>query len=144
MAAPARANDDGSLSIRPRLIIPAEEIAFRVTTSGGPGGQHANRSLTRVVVSFDVAASSALSDDEKAAVEAAFGSVVRSSASRFRSQRQNRVAALNQLGAKLAEALAPPTPRRATKPTRAAKARRIDDKRARGRLKEQRRRPEED
>jgi len=125
-------------------VIPAEEITLRVTTSGGPGGQHANRSLTRVVVAFDVAASSALGDAEKARVEAALGPVVRSSASRFRSQRQNRVAALDQLAAKLAAALAPRATRRATKPTRAAKARRMDDKTARGRLKAQRHRPDDD
>jgi len=144
VAALARANEDGSLSISRRLHIPADEITVRATTSGGPGGQHANRSLTRVVVVFDVAASSALSSVEKARVEAMLGPVVRSSASRFRSQRQNRVAALDQLGAKLAAALAPTTPRRATKPTKAAKERRIDDKKARGRLKVQRRRPDED
>ncbi len=115
-----------------------------MTTSGGPGGQHANRSLTRVAVAFDVTASNVLSDAEKARVEMAIGPVVRSSAGRFRSQRQNRVAALDQLAAKLAAALAPRTPRRATKPTKAAKARRMDDKTARGRLKAQRRRPDED
>jgi ribosome-associated protein len=139
-----RTNGDGSLSIQPRLTIPAEEIELRVTTSGGPGGQHANRSLTRVVASFRVANSSALSEHQKQRVEEAYGTVVRSSASRFRSQGQNRSAALEQLAIKLATALAPQTPRRATKPTKGAKVRRVDDKKARGRLKEQRRRPVED
>jgi ribosome-associated protein len=139
-----RTNGDGSLSVRPRLTIPAEEIELRVTTSGGPGGQHANRSLTRVVASFRVAESNVLSDEEKKRVEEAYGSVVRSSASRFRSQRQNRMAALEQLAEKLATALTPRTPRRATKPTKGAKVRRVDEKKARGRLKEQRRRPIED
>jgi ribosome-associated protein len=139
-----RTNGDGSLSIQPRLTIPAEEIELRVTTSGGPGGQHANRSLTRVVASFRVANSSALSEHQKQRVEEAYGTVVRSSASRFRSQGQNRSAALEQLAIKLATALAPQTPRRATTPTKGAKVRRVDDKKARGRLKEQRRRPVED
>jgi ribosome-associated protein len=139
-----RTNGDGSLSIQPRLTIPAEEIELRVTTSGGPGGQHANRSLTRVVASFRVANSSALSEHQKQRVKEAYGTVVRSSASRFRSQGQNRSAALEQLAIKLATALAPQTPRRATKPTKGAKVRRVDDKKARGRLKEQRRRPVED
>jgi ribosome-associated protein len=139
-----RTNGDGSLTIQTRLTIPAEEIELRVTTSGGPGGQHANRSLTRVVATFRVASSNALSEEQKGRVEEAYGSVVRSSASRFRSQGQNRSAALGQLAEKLATALAPRTPRRATKPTKGAKVRRVDEKKARGRLKEQRRRPVED
>ncbi|MFY9783595.1 MAG: alternative ribosome rescue aminoacyl-tRNA hydrolase ArfB [Acidimicrobiales bacterium] len=144
MSVGPRTNGDGSLSVQPRLTIPAEEIELRVTTSGGPGGQHANRSFTRVVASFHVAESNILSDEQKVRVEGAYGSVVRSSASRFRSQRQNRMAALEQLAEKLATALAPRTPRRATKPTKSAKVRRVDDKKARGRLKEQRRKPVED
>jgi len=139
-----RTNGDGSLAIQTRLTIPADEIELRVTTSGGPGGQHANRSLTRVVATFRVASSNVLSDEEKQRVEEAYGPVVRSSASRFRSQRQNRFAALEQLAEKLATSLAPRTSRRATKPTKGAKVRRVDDKKARGRLKEQRRRPVED
>jgi ribosome-associated protein len=139
-----RVNDDGSLSIRSRLTIPAEEIAIRVTTSGGPGGQHANRSLTRVVATFHVTESHVLSEADKQRVSDTLGPVVRSSASRFRSQRQNRTAALEQLAEKLATALAPRTPRRATKPTKGAKIRRVDEKKARGRLKVQRRRPLED
>ncbi len=82
--------------------------------------------------------------NEKLRVEGAYGSVVRSSASRFRSQRQNRFAALEQLAEKLVTSLAPRTPRRPTKPTKGAKVRRVDEKKARGRLKEQRRRPVED
>lgn len=144
MSSGPRTNDDGSLSIRPRVTIPATEIELRVTTSGGPGGQHANRSLTRVVATFRVEASSALSDTDKQRLVESLGPVVRSSASRFRSQGQNRRAALDQLANKLATALAPRTPRRATKPTKGATIRRVDEKKLRGRLKEQRRRPVED
>lgn len=139
-----RTNDDGSISLGARVTIPADEIELRVTTSGGPGGQHANRSLTRVVASFRVEDSNSLSDAQKQRVVDSLGGVVRSSASRFRSQGQNRSAALNQLGEKLAAALTPRTPRRATKPTKGAKIRRVDDKKARGRLKAQRRRPEDE
>jgi len=139
-----RTNDDGSLFIRPRVRIPAEEIELRVTTSGGPGGQHANRALTRVVATFHVDTSNALNDYDKQRLTDSLGPVVRSSASRFRSQGQNRRAALDQLANKLAVALAPRTPRRATKPTKGAVVRRVDDKKQRGRLKEQRRRPIED
>jgi protein subunit release factor B len=60
-----RTNDDGSITVRARLTIPAEEIELRATTSGGPGGQHANRSLTRVVASFRVEDSRALSEADK-------------------------------------------------------------------------------
>jgi ribosome-associated protein len=139
-----RTNDDGSISLRARLTIPADEIDLRVTTSGGPGGQHANRSLTRVVASFRVEDSRALSEADKQRVLDSLGPVVRPSVSRFRSQGQNRSAALDQLGQKLALALTPRTPRRATKPTKGAKIRRVDDKKARGRLKVQRRRPDDE
>ncbi len=139
-----RTNDDGSLAVRPRLTIPADEIELRVTTSGGPGGQHANRSLTRVVATFRVDDSIVLSEPERLRLYESLGPVVRSSASRYRSQTQNRKAALDQLAQKLAAALAPRTPRRATKPTRSAVERRVDEKKLRGRLKAQRRRPVEE
>ena len=136
--------DDGSLFIRARLTIPSHEIALRVTTSGGPGGQHANRSLTRVVASFDVAESQALSNADRALLIQKIGPVVRTSAGRFRSQGQNRSAALEQLADKIAVALTRSPPRRPTKPTKGSKVRRVDDKKARGRVKEQRRRPIDD
>ena len=135
----AGANDDGSLSITRRLTIPADEIEIRVTTSSGPGGQHANRSLTKVVAVFRVSHSEVLSPADKAWLLGRMGPVVRASASRLRSQRQNRDAALTQMALRLAAALARPTPRRATKPTKGSKQRRVDEKKARGRLKAQRR-----
>jgi ribosome-associated protein len=144
MTAAPRVNDDGSLFIRPRLVIPSDEVDLRVSTSGGPGGQHANRSLTRVVASFHVTTSRVLSDADRALLIEKAGTVVRSSASRFRSQGMNRSAALEQLAARIATALTRQTPRRATKPTRSSKVRRVDDKKARSRVKERRRRPEED
>jgi ribosome-associated protein len=136
--------DNGSIFIRARLTIPSDEVALRVTTSGGPGGQHANRSLTRVVASFDVEASQVLSNADRALLLEKIGPVVRSSAGRFRSQGQNRGAALEQLAQKIAVALTRAPPRRATKPTKGSKVRRVDDKKARGRVKEQRRRPTDD
>ncbi|MHB2027779.1 MAG: aminoacyl-tRNA hydrolase [Acidimicrobiales bacterium] len=144
MASEVRVNEDWSLAINKGLTIPADEIDVRVSTSGGPGGQHANRSLTRVVVSFDVLATKVLAANDQRRLCEALGPIVRSGAGRFRSQRQNRVAALEQLGRKIAGALAPRTPRRVTKPSRGATARRVDDKKARGRLKEQRRRRADD
>jgi ribosome-associated protein len=136
--------ENGSLFIRARLTIPSDEIALRVTTSGGPGGQHANRSLTRVVASFDVNESTVLSHADRDLLLEKIGPVVRSSAGRFRSQAQNRSAALEQLTEKIANALRRLPPRRATKPTKGSKIRRVDDKKARSRVKEQRRRPTED
>jgi ribosome-associated protein len=140
----SRPLEDGSLFIRARLTIPAEEIALRVTTSGGPGGQHANRSLTRVIASFNVDASTVLSHADRALLLEKVGPVVRASAGRFRSQSQNRAAALEQLTEKIAAALTRLPPRRATKPTKGSKIRRVDEKKARGRVKEQRRRPTDD
>jgi len=139
-----RVNADGSLFIRSRLTIPSSEIELRVTTSGGPGGQHANRSLTRVVVSFHVNTSEALSEIDRALLNEKVGTVVRSSASRYRSQAQNKSAALEQLALKIATGLARQAPRRATKPTRSSKVRRVDEKKARSRVKENRRRPVSD
>jgi len=139
-----RALEGGSLFIRARLTIPPDEVALRVTTSGGPGGQHANRSLTRVVASFDVRESQVLSNADRELLLEKIGPIVRASAGRFRSQGQNRGAALEQLAQKIAVALTRLPPRRATKPTKGSRVRRVDDKKARSRVKEQRRRPTDD
>lgn len=136
--------DDGSLYIRSRLHIPASEVQLRVTTSGGPGGQHANRALTRVVATFDAETSLVLSESERALLIEKVGPVVRSSSSRFRAQSQNRSAALEHLAMKIATALVRQTPRRPSRPTKASKVRRVDEKKARGRVKEQRRRTNDD
>jgi ribosome-associated protein len=96
------------------------------------------------VASFNVEQSVVLSNGDRALLLVTVGPVVRTSASRFRSQGMNRAAALEQLATKIAAALARPTPRRPTKPTRSSTVRRVDEKKARGRLKEQRRRPDDD
>lgn len=144
MANIAHGNDDGSLFISSRVLIPADEVHLRVTTSGGPGGQHANRSLTRVVASFSVVESTAINVADARLILDRAGSVVRTSAGRYRSQSQNRAAALDQLAQKIAILIERPTPRRATRPTKGSKVRRIDDKKARGRVKEQRRNTADD
>jgi ribosome-associated protein len=130
--------DDGSIQVG-RVLVAADDIAIRTTTSSGPGGQHANRSRTRVVATLDVVSALSLGEADRSRLLEEFGPVVRSSAGRFRSQSMNRAAALDQLGARLAAALTPVTPRRDTKPTRASRERRLDEKRARSRLKSQRR-----
>src|SRR5664280_1373982 len=126
--------DDGSLFIRSRLTIPIDGVALRVTTSGGPGGQHANRSLTRVVATFRVDASEVLGDAERTLLHERYGLAVRSSASRFRSQTANRKAALDQLARRIGDAVILQAPRRATRPTKASKVRRVDEKQAGGRV----------
>jgi len=100
--------------------------------------------LTRVVATFDVNESDVLSNADRALLLEKIGPVVRTSAGRFRSQGQNRAAALEQLAEKIAVALTRLPPRRPTKPTKGSKVRRVDDKKARGRVKEQRRRPTDD
>ncbi len=130
--------DDGALVIG-RVVVAADDLVLRATTSSGPGGQHANRSRTRVVVSLDVAGASSLRESDRTHLLETLGPVIRSSAGRFRSQAMNRNAALEQLGARLADALTPVTPRRATAPTRASRERRLGEKKARARLKSQRR-----
>ena len=139
-----RVNADGSLFIRSKLVIPFSEIDLRVTTSGGPGGQHANRALTRVVVSFHVNTSEVLSESDRALLLEKAGTVIRSSASRYRSQAQNKSAALEQLAVKISTGLTRQAPRRPTKPTKSSKVRRVDEKKARSQVKENRRRPATD
>ncbi len=134
-----RVNDDGSLRVRSRLTIPAGEIELRVSTSGGPGGQHANRSLTKVVALFDVDASRVLSESDRAWLVQRCGHALQASSSRHRSQSANKAAALASLAGKISTGLSRPTPRRATRPTKASQTRRVDAKKARSRIKESRR-----
>ncbi len=147
----------GGVVIRPGrgvpdgLVIPDAELEERFSRSSGPGGQSVNTTDSRVELSWDVAASAALSaalpDDQRARVlERLAGRLVDGvltiAASEQRSQFQNRAAARRRLQSLLTDALSPPSPaRRATKPSRAAKARRVEEKRRRGDLKVARRRP---
>jgi ribosome-associated protein len=138
-----RVDAAGDLVLGDRAVVRADEIEVRTTTSGGPGGQHANRSMTKVVVSLRVADSS-LDPAARARVEDRLGPVVRASASRMRSRAQNHEAALIQLGERLLAALTPRAPRRPTRPTRASVERRLEEKRARARTKTARRGPGEE
>jgi len=139
VTSPPHARADGSLYLSGRVSVPADEVDVRVTTSGGPGGQHANRAQTKVVATFRIEDSTVLSDAQRARAVAQVGPVVRSSAGRFRSQSMNRSAALDQLARRLAVAIAPPTPRRATRPTRSSTERRLEEKRTRAKVKQARR-----
>jgi len=131
-----------ALQVRAGLAIPIAEIELRTSRSSGPGGQHANVTASRVEAVFDVAASSALSDAQKARVTARLGPRVTASAQDTRSQRRNRELALERLATRLAHALEVARPRTATRPTRASKRRRLDAKKRRGELKRDRRKPD--
>jgi ribosome-associated protein len=125
-------------------VIGLEEIEVRASRSSGPGGQHANVTASRIEASFDVAASSALSAEQKARVIARCGPVVRAVAQDARSQARNRELALTRLEERLARALHVRKARRPTRPTSASKVKRLETKRRRATTKRDRRRPEED
>jgi ribosome-associated protein len=137
-----RANDP--MWISRDVAIPLREVTLRASRSSGPGGQHANVTASRVEASFDVAASSVLSDAQKERVMARCGPVVRAVAQDDRSQARNRELALERLRARLQRALAVPRARRPTKPTAASKTRRLEAKRRRSERKRARRRPDDD
>ena len=126
------------------VVLPLSEIELRVSRSSGPGGQHAQKSSTRVEALLDVEASSALSDAQKRRVLARAGAVVRAVAQDERSQARNRELAIERLVEKLRAALAVPRRRVATKPTAAARERRLDEKKRRSRKKALRERPRSD
>ena len=130
------------LDVRPGLTIPADEIDVRASRSSGPGGQHANVTASRIEASFDVAASSALTDEQKRRVMARCGPVVRAVAQDTRSQRRNRELALERLAGRIANALSVQRARKKTRPTRAAKDRRLKQKRQRAETKRLRGRPD--
>jgi ribosome-associated protein len=129
------------LRVSASLTIPMSEITWRATTSGGPGGQHANRTLSRVEVEFDVATSGALGPRQRARLLERLGPVVRAAASESRSQARNRQLALERLTARLAEGLRVDPTRRPTKPTKGSQVRRVEEKRHRSEVKRQRRAP---
>jgi ribosome-associated protein len=111
------------------------EIVFRTSRSSGPGGQHAQKSETRVEAVFDVEASETLTDAQKRRVVAKAGPVLRAIAQDERSQLRNRELAVERLLAQLKEALHVPRKRRATRPTKAAKEKRLEEKKRRGATK---------
>ena len=123
------------------VLLPVSEIELRVSRSSGPGGQHAQKSSTRVEALFDVEASDTLTDTQKRRVVARVGPVLRAVAQDERSQARNRELAVERLIEKLRAALAVPRRRVATKPTARARERRLERKRRRSRTKTLRRPP---
>jgi ribosome-associated protein len=129
------------LPINRDVSIPLEEVSVQASRSSGPGGQHANKTESRIEASFDVAASATLDDAQKARVTARCGPVVRAVAQDARGQARNRALALERLAGRLARALEIPRARRATKPTKASRIRRLEAKRRDSQRKSERRRP---
>ncbi len=124
-----------SIRVTRTVELPLSEVAFRTSRSSGPGGQHAQKTETRVEALFDVERSEALSDVQKRRVVNRAGPTLRAVAQDERSQARNRQLALERLVAQLREALRVPRKRRPTKPSQAAVERRLDEKRRRSRLK---------
>lgn len=138
------------VEITPTLEIPDSELELRTSRSSGPGGQNVNKLETRVTVRFDVAGSPSLGEEERERIRERLGSriskagVLQVSSQRHRTQAANREAAVTRLAGLLADALEPEAERKPTRVPRAAKRRRIQEKRRRGRLKELRGTPRPD
>ncbi len=129
---------------RPRHLPPEHELEERFILTGGPGGQHVNRTESGVQLRFDVGASATLADEVKARLLKLAGrradrdGVITIEATRFRSQPRNRADARERLAALIEQASRAPRKRIATRPSRAAKKRRVDDKKHRARIKARR------
>lgn len=132
------------------LAVPESELQFRFSTGGGPGGQHVNKTATRVTLLFDVAASSSLDEPTRVRLLDRLGSrldrrgVLHIDVQDSRSQWQNRTAAVARFQKVLAEALVEQPERRPTRPTRQSREERLDEKRRRGTVKRERQRRWED
>jgi ribosome-associated protein len=135
---------DDPMPIRGRTAIPLREVNVRASRSSGPGGQHANKTSSRIEVSFDVAASSALTDEQKRRIISRLGPRVAAVAQDGRSQTRNRELALERLARRLSGALAVHRPRQSTRPTKGSVKRRLAAKRRQGERKRDRRPPGDD
>ena len=133
--------DSESIRVTRSVVLPRSEIELRTSRSSGPGGQHAQKSETRVEAVFDVEASSALSDAQKRRVVAKAGPVLRAIAQDERSQLRNKDLAIERLVESLREALRVPRRRVPTKPSAASRERRLEQKKRRGNVKRLRRQP---
>ena len=139
-----------TIVIQPGVGIPASEIGFHFTRSGGPGGQHVNKAATQAELTFDVAASPSLTMEQKQRILSKLGSyvsqagVLRLACQSSRSQSQNREEAVERFQTLLMAALHRPKRRRPTRPSRGSVERRLTGKRKRGEVKRQRRRGPDD
>jgi len=141
------ASDD--LPVSNGVTIPADELTYAASRSSGPGGQHVNTADTRIQLRWNPGTSRALTDAQRARVLRALasrlteGGEIILASDAHRSQRRNREEVRQRLAQMLREALVPPKPRKATRPTASSRARRLDDKRRRGEIKKGRGKPED-
>ena len=131
--------DGESIRVTRSVVLPLAEVQLRFSRSSGPGGQHAQKSETRVEAVFDVEYSDALTDAQKRRVVARAGPVLRAVAQDERSQLRNRELAVERLVEQLQRALKVERRRVPTKPTEASRRRRLEDKQRRSRTKKLRR-----
>ncbi|MGH2932927.1 MAG: alternative ribosome rescue aminoacyl-tRNA hydrolase ArfB [Gaiellaceae bacterium] len=134
--------DGESIRVTRSVVLPLREIELRTSRSSGPGGQHAQKTETRVEAVFEVQSSSALTATQKRRVVAKAGPVLRAVAQDERSQLRNRELAVERLVAALREALYVQRKRVPTKPSAAARERRIEEKKRRSQTKRLRRSPD--
>lgn len=132
-------SEERVLRVTRSCAIAIDELEWRFSASGGPGGQHANTSNTKAEVRFDIANSASLTESQRERLVSKLGEEVIVSASDRRSQLQNRELATERLRTKLGEALKVERPRVATRPSRAAKTRRLEAKKRRAQIKRSRR-----
>jgi ribosome-associated protein len=132
-----------SIQVTSRLAIPLEEVELRYSRSSGPGGQHAQKTETRVEAVFDVARSATLSEAQKRRLTARVGPVIRAVAQDERSQSRNRELALERLAAAIRAGVRVPRKRRPTKPTAASRERRLEEKKRRASVKRLRQPPDD-
>lgn len=143
-------SDEDFIIVAPGVRIPLAEVELRAISGGGPGGQHVNKSATRIALQWNVQTTGALRDEQKTRVLDKLASrldgvgAIRIVAGEFRSQQQNKRAALDRLRQLVARALIVPRARKATRPTRGSVEQRLTDKRQRGQTKQQRRRDHDD
>jgi ribosome-associated protein len=135
--------DGESMRVTRSVVLPLSEVRFRTSRSSGPGGQHAQKSETRVEAIFDVGASEALSEAQKRRVVSRTGPVLRAIAQDERSQLRNRELALERVVEQLRGALRVQRRRVPTKPTAAARERRLEQKKRRSQTKRLRRAPDD-
>lgn len=131
--------DGESIRVTRSVVLPPGEIAFRFSRSSGPGGQHAQKSETRVEAVFDAESSTALTEAQKRRVVARAGPVLRAVAQDERSQARNRELAQERLVEQLREALKVERRRVPTRPTEGSRERRLEQKRRRAQTKRLRR-----
>ena len=141
MSSRMHAMERESIRVTRSVLLPVSEIVIRVSRSSGPGGQHAQKSSTRVEAMLDVEASEALSEIQKRRVIARAGPILRAVAQDERSQLRNRELAVERLVEKLRAALAVPRRRVPTRPGAAARERRLAEKKRRSRVKRLRGQP---